>query len=62
MYKIFSNIGVHIWNDIQKHINVSVYYGALAILAAKHINKYAVLLELICWVPIWLLYIVVHCT
>ena len=28
MYKNFSFIGVHIWNDIQKHINVSVSYSA----------------------------------
>ena len=28
MYKNFSFIGVHIWNGIQKHINVSVYYSA----------------------------------
>ena len=26
--KNFSFIGVHIWNDIQKHINVSVSYSA----------------------------------
>ena len=29
MYKNFSFIGVHIWNDIQKHINVSVSYSAI---------------------------------
>ena len=28
MYKNFSLIGVHIWNDIQKHTNVSVSYSA----------------------------------
>ena len=28
MYKNYSFIGVHIWNDIQKHINVSVSYSA----------------------------------
>ena len=28
MYKNFSFIGVHIWNDIQKHRNVSVSYSA----------------------------------
>ena len=32
MYKNFSFIGVHIWNDIQKHINVSV--------SQVHLNSY----------------------
>ena len=27
MYKNFSFIGVQIWNDVQKHINVSISFG-----------------------------------
>ena len=34
MYTNFSFIGVHIWNDIQKHINVSVSYNAF-----KHLTR-----------------------
>ena len=36
MYKFFSFIGVHIWNDIQKHINVFVSYGAFKQLAQTY--------------------------
>ena len=31
MYTNFSFIGVYIWNDIQKHINVSVSYCAFKV-------------------------------
>ena len=29
MYKNFSFIGVQIWNDVQKHINVSMSFSSL---------------------------------
>ena len=36
MYTNFSFIEVHIWNDIQKHINVSVSYSAFKQLTRTH--------------------------
>ena len=38
MYTNFSFIGVYIWNDIQKHINVSVSYCAF-LQPKKNIKK-----------------------
>ena len=36
MYTNFSFIRVHIWNDIQKHINVSVSHSAFKQLTRTH--------------------------
>ena len=39
MYKNFGFIGVHIWNDVQKHINVSVSYSAFKQLTRTYTSK-----------------------